>query len=142
MLTVVTGAPCSGKSTFVREHAKPGDLVVDFDALARALGSPVAHEHSPWACQVAATAWAEVVRLVMRRHDGERCWVVDSLPTPQRRWDYGLAGAELVTMRVADPAVLHQRADADGRPASTHGLIDSYLAAVASGGKWQPPRAR
>lgn len=34
VITVVTGPPCSGKSTYVRTHARPGDIIVDFDAIA------------------------------------------------------------------------------------------------------------
>lgn len=30
---LVTGPPAAGKSTFVRQHAKPGDLILDADEL-------------------------------------------------------------------------------------------------------------
>lgn len=36
-VTVVCGPPGSGKSSYVRERAAPGDLTVDLDALASAL---------------------------------------------------------------------------------------------------------
>lgn len=35
MLTVITGAPCSGKSTYLGQHARPDDIVIDFDAIAQ-----------------------------------------------------------------------------------------------------------
>lgn len=35
--TVVYGAPCSGKTTYVRHEAKPGDIVFDYDEIAKAL---------------------------------------------------------------------------------------------------------
>lgn len=44
MLTVVVGPPCAGKSTYVRRMARTGDVAVDYDALAAALGSDRAHE--------------------------------------------------------------------------------------------------
>lgn len=34
---IVYGPPCSGKSTYVRERAKDGDLIYDYDALVRAM---------------------------------------------------------------------------------------------------------
>ena len=37
MIHVVTGHVCSGKSTYVRNHAKPGDIVIDMDRIALAL---------------------------------------------------------------------------------------------------------
>lgn len=34
---VIHGAPCSGKSTYVRENAKPGDIIFDYDEIANTL---------------------------------------------------------------------------------------------------------
>ena len=45
-VVVVTGPPCSGKTHHVQEHRNPGDVVIDFDTLAHALGYP--HEHAAW----------------------------------------------------------------------------------------------
>lgn len=57
-VTVVTGPPCAGKSTYVREHAGQGDVVVDLDAIAQSLGYPTAQvdwsEPTPHAARVAA----------------------------------------------------------------------------------------
>jgi 5-methylcytosine-specific restriction protein A len=46
-VVLVTGPPCAGKSSYVREHARPGDLVLDQDELGaagmtRALGQVTA----------------------------------------------------------------------------------------------------
>lgn len=40
MLYVITGPPAAGKSTWVREHAQPGDVVIDYDLLVGALSGP------------------------------------------------------------------------------------------------------
>lgn len=40
----VLGAPCSGKSTYVREHFKEGDLVWDYDEIKQALIMADSHE--------------------------------------------------------------------------------------------------
>src|SRR5690554_6806344 len=45
MITLVVGPPTGGKSTWVRDHAQPGDVIVDFDTIAQTLGSPVTHDH-------------------------------------------------------------------------------------------------
>ena len=58
MFTVVTGPPCGGKSTHVREHAKPGDLIVDLDLIALALShnQTRTHEHTEEASHLAIGA--------------------------------------------------------------------------------------
>lgn len=33
IVTLVAGPPCAGKSTYVAQHAKPGDLILDQDAI-------------------------------------------------------------------------------------------------------------
>lgn len=37
-IVLVMGPPAAGKSTYVQEHAGPADVVVDYDAISRALG--------------------------------------------------------------------------------------------------------
>lgn len=44
-VVLVVGPPAGGKSTWVGQRADEGDTVVDFDAIARHLGSRHAHRH-------------------------------------------------------------------------------------------------
>lgn len=100
-LTVVTGPPASGKTTWVQQQAQPGDIVIDFDALANTLSASTADNHNHTsevvavtkatrkAAITAATAHANTVdvylihstpsvRTVQRyRYDGARIVVVD-----------------------------------------------------------------
>lgn len=46
MITIVCGPPCAGKTTYVDQHALPSDIIIDFDIIARELGSPVDWQHS------------------------------------------------------------------------------------------------
>jgi hypothetical protein len=129
MLTIVTGPPCAGKSTHVRKHAHPGDLVIDFDRIAQALGSPVAHGHGTHHIKVTLEARDAAITAAVRRHnrDGARVWIVDSAPLPSRRGWYARNGARFVDLTAA-PAELHRRATADGRPPGWHDQIDQFLA--------------
>lgn len=129
MITVITGPPCSGKSTYARAHARGDDIVIDFDVIAQALGSQVTHGHSPHILDVAERAWSAAIREAIDQHkQGHRAWIVDSRPTAYRRAQYLDAGATMVRLD-ADPAELHARAD-ESRPPSWHARIDQYLAAA------------
>jgi hypothetical protein len=131
MLTVVTGAPCSGKTTYVRQHAHPGDVIVDFDAIAQALGSQVEHGHGNAHWKVAIEARDAAITAAVGCHEkGARAWIIDSRPTQAKRDWYRRHGGRIVDL-AADAAELHRRADAAGRPQSWHGQIDTFLAGSA-----------
>lgn len=130
MITVITGPPCSGKTTYVREHAKPGDVVVDFDAIAQALGSHAGHDHDPRLREITAAAWSAALDRLVTGYPAMRAWIVDSRPTRPRLTAYQRAGARIVTL-TAPADELHRRADADGRTPEWHQRIDDFLTAGA-----------
>jgi hypothetical protein len=141
MLTVVTGAPCSGKTTYVTQHARPDDIVIDFDQVAQALGSQVSHGHSDHIAAVAGKAWyAAVCEAIAQHHKGRRAWIVDTAPGHNRRRQYEAAGAKTVTC-TATPAELHRRADGS-RPSSWHHRIDQWLASQGHDDPQPRPRTR
>lgn len=130
MITVITGPPCSGKTTYVAQRRKPGDIVIDFDAIARALGSPAGHGHEHHYRTVASEARHAAIAAAITCHQaGHRAWIIDAQPGDRRLCQYQAAGARMVSL-TASPVELHRRADADGRPASCHAAID----------QWQQPR--
>ena len=139
MLTIITGAPCSGKSTYARQYAKPDDIVVDFDHIAQALGSQVSHGHTDPTATVASRAWyAAVCEAIAQHRKGYRAWIIDTAPNENRRRQYEAAGARFLTY-TAEPGELHRRA-AEDRPPSWHHRIDQWL---ASQGRHDPqPRPR
>lgn len=127
MITVVTGPPCSGKSTYVRTHARPGDVIIDFDTMAQAFGSPTPHDHSQATRHVtimarrAAIAAAVTVTAV-------DVWIVDCNISRERLTAYQRVGARIVGLDV-DKAELHRRAGAE-RPSLWHRLIDEWVPLV------------
>lgn len=133
MLTVIQGAPCSGKSTYLREHAQPGDIVIDFDVLAVALGSGDPHDHPRHIRMVAIDMRRTAIASALQQHaQGHTVWIVDINPG-ERMPAYRRAGAVFVTME-APLEELHARATAE-RPERWHGLIDEHAAKAAA-----PPR--
>lgn len=100
VLTVVTGPPCAGKSTWVRDHATNADVIVDLDRIAHALGYPA--EQIDWNLQHPARDAARIARVAVidAALDGEwsSTWVIDSDPSRTTRSIYQRAGAEMVEL--------------------------------------------
>jgi predicted kinase len=127
VLTVITGPPCGGKTTYARQYAKPGDIVIDFDLIAQALGSLATHGHSDHIAAVASEArHAAIAEAIAQHRKGRRVWIVDTDPGERRRKQYAIAGARTVTC-TAPPAELHRRAS-ENRPPAWHNRIDQWLA--------------
>lgn len=126
MLTVVTGPPCSGKSTYVRERAATGDVVVDFDVLAQALtvdGTPY-QPSDPVRWVAIAARRAAVNTAITWHYRGYTAWVIHTRIPHGELARYERVGAEVVRL-TADPEVLHARAAAE-RPPEWHRLIDEW----------------
>ncbi len=125
MLTVVTGPPCSGKTTYVRTRARPGDIVIDFDTMAQAFGSPTPHDHSAETRHVTMMARRAAIDAAITVSGKTDVWIVDCNITPHRMRAYRQAGANIVGLE-ADRGTLHARADRE-RPALWHKLIEGWV---------------
>jgi predicted kinase len=80
-LTIVCGPPCSGKTTYVRQHAKPQDPILDWDQVwAEVTGRPE-HDRIPDRELVAATE-----RVFRARMDAlQDGWIIRTLPNKKDR---------------------------------------------------------
>ncbi len=89
-ITLVAGPPGSGKSTYVRRHQRPGDLVVDWDLLIGALaGQPGEARHLsqrqtilPYASIARDAVIAALAAEGMR---GANAWVIAMVPRAEER---------------------------------------------------------
>jgi hypothetical protein len=103
MLTVVTGPPCGGKSTFIAESCNPGDIVIDMDRIALAL-SPEGTEpftYSDSVRTVARSARKAAVKAALGVAQGQRrmgVWIIHTDPSNDERSIYRYAGARFVEM--------------------------------------------
>lgn len=126
MIHIITGAPCSGKSTYVETNKQPGDLVVDFDKIARALGSETDHDARGLVRSAAFAARDAVIETALKADDDE-AWIIHTLPTGEQLERYVEAGA-VITYLDADRETCLARAEADNRPQATIDGINKYFA--------------
>lgn len=130
MIRIIIGPPCSGKTTFVRDNAATGDVVLDWDKLADAVNAT--GEKPEGEQPDAVRAFATYGRVVLAR------WAVKTYETEQTVWliasgknqslpieDYVAAGGRVT---VLDPGkdVCVQRCEDDGRGEGTRAAIDAW----------------
>lgn len=120
---VVTGPPCSGKTTFVQSNRGEGDVVIDMDAIACALGYGQAHGAAGNYLRVALAARAGAIAEVLRRRCG--AWIIHTQPSREDMVRYETCGA---VFHVLDPGIDEclRRAEADGRPEGTADAIRKW----------------
>lgn len=123
MLTVVTGPPCAGKTTYVRNNAKPGDIIIDFDPIAQALGSPDPHDHPAAHLRVTRAAW--IAAASAARNAGVPTWLIHAHPTAADRKRYTNWGARIITI---DPGetVVRDRANRERSPLTSRHVDQWY----------------
>lgn len=136
MLHIVIGPPCSGKSTYVRENAKEGDVRVDFDLIAQALGSSVAHGSTGAIKQAAFKARTAVINWLLKSGDDTEAWIIHSSPADWQLEQYRQAGAELIELD-ADLETCLERAKLDERPDGEEDAIREWFANHQKGNSMQ-----
>lgn len=125
-IKVIIGPPCAGKSTHVQEHAAPGDPRLDYDAIAKALGSPTDHDAPQPIRDLAFTARNAVIQAILTdTKSNATAWIIHTQPTDEQLAAYLEADAELLTINPGKDTCL-QRAQQDGRPERTTHAINTW----------------
>lgn len=122
MIHVICGAPCSGKTTYVAEHASPGDIIIDADTISEALGGSrwdIQHLDMVKAARRAAVDYALA-------HPEFDSWIIDTRPSWRALDAYHSAGADVVDL-YASRDVCIERALAADRPQATLDAIDWFF---------------
>lgn len=127
MIHVVLGPPTAGKSTYVREHAADGDVIVDYDVIAQALGFQGEHDVEGSIRLVTRSARAGAINRVMDGLDHD-AWIIGTNPKPARLRAYARAGAEFTVIDPGQEECL-RRAKAQGRPPGVFVAINDWYAA-------------
>lgn len=151
-IKVIIGPPAAGKTTYVQQHAKPGDVSIDLDAIARALmPNPPAstHVYPDYVRSIAIAARKAAIVRASRQASGATIWIIHAIPHPDTLAEYRALHYEIITI---DPGrtVVEQRAKAQrpgfmlphvGRWYATYGIAPPSIpvdAAVSpsSGRDW------
>lgn len=102
MISVITGPPGSGKSTYIQLNARPGDIVIDMDRIASALWVPTTEETHSYPDEVKTIARearnAAVKSAIQTAHMARNLnvWVIHTDPSPGMRQRYRSASAKFV----------------------------------------------
>lgn len=71
MVYLIYGSPCSGKSTYIKEHLKDGDLVCDVDLIYEAISNHEAHDADLDVHEVALQLKSALLDII---HDRQGNW--------------------------------------------------------------------
>lgn len=127
MIHVVIGAPCAGKSTFVRERAKDGDVIVDYDVIATALGCNEPHHAKDHVRSAAFRARDAVIGYLMDNASTCEGWVIHTSPSDEQQKAYAEVGADICVLDT-DMQTCLQRCEQDQRPDGTADVIRDWFA--------------
>lgn len=119
-IVLITGAPCSGKTTMALSLKGPEDIVIDADLLAQAIGSSDSHNH-PGHIKALAAVLRDTATNEAIRH-GHKAYVVSASPTAENT----IPHSEVI---VCDPGMAACLTRANGRPRWTKDAIKKYYTA-------------
>lgn len=124
MLHVITGASCSGKTTYANAHKEPSDVIVDLDAITAVLGGKY-HGKNDLTREIARAARNAAIDAAIAK--GVTAWVIHSQPSGEYMRFYARQGARFHEL---DPGIetCKKRARESQRPSWTIAAIDSWYA--------------
>ena len=117
MLYIITGPPCVGKLTWVRERAQPGDIVIDLDRIALAITaeSTPHHEYPKHIRYAAVMLRKQAVAQAVHYSKKGNSYVIHAKPNVKARAIYKKNQAKFIDL-MAPLEVLLDRAKAERPP--------------------------
>ncbi len=125
-LTILSGPPCSGKTTYIANHANPGDITIDLDSIMMKLRPGYRH----WSDALTGDLLNAAIRArnamlgSLSRKDRGRAWFIVSAPSKDERdWWQAKLGGEVILLH---PGVdeCKRRAVTRGTPKAIKGVDD------------------
>lgn len=126
-LTIVCGPPGSGKSTWVQDHASPGDIVIDLDDILVAVSGERRHAVSKrWLPKALELRNGRLRALHTERAAGRAFFIVGAPAKDERDWWQSNLGGQVVVLDVPADECLRRLADDPARA----GLASRYAGTV------------
>lgn len=120
-ITLVCGPPGAGKSTYVQDHAQPADLIVDYDNIGHALGSPDRHTHTAIHTVINAARNAVLTQIRRADHHARAVWIISTNPDAATMFPHH----HLIYLHPGRD-ISYQRASEGGRTEQALELIDKW----------------
>lgn len=137
-LTIVCGPPAAGKTTYARQAAQPGDLVIDLDDIL----AKIKPHYRPWSGDVSREELTAALRTrnamlgSLERRAGGKAWFIVMAPSQaERKWWQRKLGGDVVLLNPG-MAECKQRAINRQTPNAVMG-IDAWDRSSKS--PWLPP---
>jgi len=124
-ITIVSGSPCSGKNTYVRNNKKRGDIVWDFDKIHSALTDESTHNHIE---QVRKYIFSmrDTFYNDLEKEKDLRVWIINSSPIRSVRNELAKRlNANIVYLKRSKDECL--RVAENERPEEWKGYIENYF---------------
>lgn len=109
-LYVILGPPAAGKSTYVQQQARHGDVIIDYDLIAQALTVPGAdgHDHHKVVKSVAHQARSSAIATALNYAGKVDVYVIHSAPRAEAIAKYQRHHARFVTIDPGRDVVLER----------------------------------
>lgn len=99
-VTLVSGPPGSGKTTYVNERRKSGDVVIDVDKLFMSIGGEPAHHRPKGVLPFVLAARNAIEARLTEPSRVRHVWVIKGAPRKAARESWARRGAEIVVLAV------------------------------------------
>jgi hypothetical protein len=119
-LTIICGAPASGKSHYVLAHACRGDLVIDLDVIAARLSGRSLHDWNQTVFDAALRRRNVILGMLSKRCSWPAAWFIVGEPRAEWRawWQEMLRPSAIVVLETSADVCLRRIALDPGRAAN------------------------